>query len=76
MANDNAPAICVEQCGNCKFAVPVKEDIRKRICHGTPPQIVPILTPGNVQLTMHFPMVEITSPICSLYKPKNFLTLS
>lgn len=64
-----------EQCGNCKFASIVKEDLTKRVCHGAPPQIVPLpiqnsLGQMGINLAHHWPLVEVTGQICALYKTK------
>lgn len=72
----NTPVLMVaEQCANCKWADPLKEDLTKRVCRGAPPQIVVLPMPGGLQIKHHWPMVESKGPICGMYKKKTLDTI-
>lgn len=63
----------LEVCGNCRFAVPVPQDMRKISCRGTPPTPVVLggqQTPMGLQLQIecYWPQLDTATPACALWK--------
>lgn len=75
MPNGIAGAL-IEQCGNCRHAALVKEDLTIRSCRGAPPQLVVLPTPKGLNVQPMWPAVKATEQICGAYKPKITLDIN
>lgn len=67
MSNAPTPG---KTCGNCKFRVPMQNDLKISECYGMPPVPMAIPTPAGIQIGATTPRVDVTRPACSLYQSK------
>lgn len=59
------------KCGTCKFAQPLPNDLKQKICFGGPPQLIVLPNRnGGLDVQSGRPHVGVMDVACSFYQPK------
>lgn len=51
-------------CGECFFSRPMPNDLKRRVCFGTPPQGIALPAKNGINIQFFRPIVGATDPSC------------
>lgn len=58
-------------CGQCAFGKPIPTDISKRVCHGSPPQVLLVPTSNGASIQVMRPNVSAQDMACGVFRPRH-----